>query len=188
VNQRITSAVAAAISLQERREVAAVEVAMTQLKRPVEPVGEVNVYPQPGGKMRVTATIRIRIGNLSHLFYGPSHIENRESCQFLFCLNDEKPTVVAVGTAGEQSGCVRKILKALLSRIQSERRRRLALASSSDWSDCLEQIDSTSWGARRRARRWAQMAEDLVDHRRIFNRSRQPPKVFEKTQCPPPNF
>lgn len=30
---------------------------MTQLKHPVEPFGEVNVHPQAGGKIRVTATI-----------------------------------------------------------------------------------------------------------------------------------
>src|SRR5438270_4102083 len=30
---------------------------MTQLKKPVEPFGEVNVYPQPNGKARVVATI-----------------------------------------------------------------------------------------------------------------------------------
>ena len=30
---------------------------MTQLKKPVEPFGEVNVYPQAGGKIRVVATI-----------------------------------------------------------------------------------------------------------------------------------
>jgi hypothetical protein len=87
VNQRITSAVAAAISLQERREVAAVEVAMTQLKRPVEPVGEVNVYPQPGGKMRVTATIRIRIGNLSHLFLWPESYRKPRELSISFLLD-----------------------------------------------------------------------------------------------------
>src|SRR3954454_18325509 len=30
---------------------------MAQLKKPVEPFGEVNVYPQPGGALRVVATI-----------------------------------------------------------------------------------------------------------------------------------
>src|SRR5437764_170737 len=30
---------------------------MAQLKKPVEPFGEVNVYPQPGGNLRVVATI-----------------------------------------------------------------------------------------------------------------------------------
>src|SRR5438045_4631949 len=30
---------------------------MAQLKKPVEPFGEVNVYPQPGGTLRVVATI-----------------------------------------------------------------------------------------------------------------------------------
>src|SRR5438445_2448364 len=30
---------------------------MAQLKKPVEPFGEVNVYPQPGGSIRVVATI-----------------------------------------------------------------------------------------------------------------------------------
>src|SRR5207253_9317692 len=30
---------------------------MAQLKRVVEPFGEVNVYPQPGGQLRVVATI-----------------------------------------------------------------------------------------------------------------------------------
>src|SRR5947209_879023 len=30
---------------------------MAQLKKPVEPFGEVNVYPQPGGSLRVVATI-----------------------------------------------------------------------------------------------------------------------------------
>ena len=40
-------------------------------------------------------------------------------------------------------------LRAPLVRTTSERHRRLALTSSSDCSDCLEQIGSTSWGARR---------------------------------------
>src|SRR3954447_11858562 len=30
---------------------------MAQLKKPVEPFGEVNIYPQPNGKLRVVATI-----------------------------------------------------------------------------------------------------------------------------------
>src|SRR5689334_22124980 len=30
---------------------------MAQLKKPVEPFGEVNIYPQPGGALRVVATI-----------------------------------------------------------------------------------------------------------------------------------
>src|SRR6516162_2618949 len=33
------------------------EVIMSQLKRVVDPFGEVNVYPAPGGKVRVVATI-----------------------------------------------------------------------------------------------------------------------------------
>src|SRR5262245_32331318 len=36
-------------------------------------------------------------------------------------------------------------------------------------SDRLDLIDSTSWGARRGAGWQAQMAEDLDDHRRIFD-------------------
>jgi hypothetical protein len=36
---------------------AAAEFNMAQLKKPVDPFGEVNVYPQPGGGMRVVATI-----------------------------------------------------------------------------------------------------------------------------------
>jgi hypothetical protein len=43
------------------------------------------------------------------------------------------------------------------------------LASSFRLSDYLEQIDSTRRGARRGAGRQAQMAEDLDDHRRIFD-------------------
>ena len=44
-------------------------------------------------------------------------------------LLDEKPTVVPVGSAGEQSGAPERFDMAPLGRTQSERRRRLALAS-----------------------------------------------------------
>jgi len=56
-----------------------------------------------------------------------------------------------------------------LTRTSSERRRRLVLAGGSDCSDGLEQIHSTSRRARRGAARQAEMAEDLVDHRRVFD-------------------
>jgi hypothetical protein len=44
-------------------------------------------------------------------------------------LLDEKPTVAPGGSAGERSGGARRSLMAPLARTQSERRRRLALAS-----------------------------------------------------------
>src|SRR5262249_40254729 len=83
--------------------------------------------------------------------------QDRESCRFPFVL-DEKPTVVPVGSAGERLGGARKVLCGGLRG-----------GSGFRLLDCLEQIDSTCWGSRRGAGRQAQMAEELVDHRRIFD-------------------
>ena len=63
--------------------------------------------------------------------------QDRERCQFPFVV-DEKPSVVPGGSGGERSIGRERFLVAPLVRTQSERRRRLALASSFGSSDRLE--------------------------------------------------
>ncbi len=53
-------------------------------------------------------------------------------------LLDKKPTVAPVGSAGERSGGARKVPYGPLARTQSERRRRLALASDFRLSGSLD--------------------------------------------------
>ena len=84
------------------------------------------------------------------------------SIPFLF---DEKPILVPGSSVGRRSGGARKVPVVPLARIQSERLRRLALASGFRLlrSFGLDRLDAAVRG-------WqAQMAEDLDDHRRIFN-------------------
>ena len=50
----------------------------------------------------------------------------------------EKPSVVAVGSAGERVGRARKVFREPLTRTQSERLHRLALAGWFSVSDYLE--------------------------------------------------
>ena len=83
---------------------------------------------------------------------------------------DEKPDVVPGGSAGERSGGARNLLY-LAARSNSERAapsacvgKRFSVAQIV-WNRSTRRAGRTRWGAG-----WqAQMAEDLDDHRRIFD-------------------
>jgi hypothetical protein len=56
----------------------------------------------------VASVVTKWIGILNDLFYDLAISQDRQRCQFLFLL-DEKPTVVPVGSVGEQSGGAQEV-------------------------------------------------------------------------------
>src|SRR5215470_9390423 len=82
---------------------------------------------------------------------------------------DENPNVALACLGGVVVGGARKVPVAPLARIRSERHRRLALASGFRLlrSFRLDRLDAPGHAAARGMQ--AQMAEDLDDHRRIFD-------------------
>ena len=82
---------------------------------------------------------------------------------------DEKPTFVpGCSAGGGREACETSFIQ-LLARIQSEQRRRLALASGFRLlrSFGIDRLDAPALAAGRGSA--AQMAEDFDDHRRIFD-------------------
>jgi hypothetical protein len=90
----------------------------------------------PMPEMR-SVPVHRRIGFLNDLFYGRSHIAGPGESSIALLL-DEKPAVVPVGSRRERSGGTRRFLRAPMAMNSSERRRRLALASSFRLSDYLD--------------------------------------------------
>jgi hypothetical protein len=94
---------------------------------------------------------------------------DRERCQFLFCLINS-PLLYQAARSESSREAPEVFLIAPLARTQSERRRRLALASGFRLLRSFGNRSTRRAGVRGGARvAQAQMAEDLDDYRRIFD-------------------
>src|SRR5215470_13792804 len=95
--------------------------------------------------------------------------QDRQSCQFLFLL-DKNPTVVPVGSAGERLGGARKVVYGA-ARSNSERAAPSACVGKRYSAPQIVWNKSTRRAGELAAGRGmvGPVAEDLVDHRRIFD-------------------
>ena len=113
--------------------------------------------------------------------------QDRDRCQFLFCLM-KNPLLYRSARPESGREARERFLMAPLARTQSERRRRLALASGFRLlrSSGIDRLDAP--GTRRGAGRQAQMAEDFDDHRRIFDACPEPVEGAAMIFKAPPQF